>query len=231
MRKAVELDPRNSEAIYNLGSALVRQNRHREAISLLEQMIALRPDFALAHANLAGALVAIGDWKRGFEEFEWRLKVPGTAPPDPRIARDVWRGEPLKGQPILLISEGGLGDGLQFARYVPLVAERGGRVTLLCQPPLARLMHSLAGVERVATPTEAIGTFEKYCPLMSLPRLFGTVPENVPSAGTPFLAADPADVKRWREKMDADSKDVKRIGIVWAGNPENLMDTSRLNSV
>jgi tetratricopeptide (TPR) repeat protein len=227
LRKAVQRDPRNSEAIYNLGSAMMRQNRHRDAIAALEQVIALRPDFALAHANVAGALIALGDWKRGWEEFEWRLKVPGSKPPDPRTAQKMWQGEPLQGQPILLISEGGLGDGIQFSRYAPLVAGRGGRATLLCQPPLARLMRSLKDVERVVTPSDAIGSFEQYCPLMSLPHLFGTVPENVPSADAAFLSAEADDVKRWGEKLGAADFGIKRIGIVWAGNPENLMDMSR----
>jgi tetratricopeptide (TPR) repeat protein len=224
LRRSLELDPNDVSALYNLGNSLYRQNRLHESIEPLETAIRLQPDNPLPHVNLATPLVALGDWKRGFEELEWRLKIPGVFAVDPRAGKRRWQGEHLNNEPILIYAEGGLGDGILYARYATLVAERGGRVTLACKQPLVRLFARIPGVER-ATTLEDPGPFNLYCPLSSLPYVFATTPDNVPGRDG-YLTAYPEDLEKWRQKLQRrDGR--RRIGLVWSGSVENVCNSTR----
>jgi hypothetical protein len=124
----------------------------------------------------------------------------------------------LAGRSILLHAEQGFGDTLQFCRYAPLVAARGGLVILEAPRPLIRLLKSLSGVSELVATGDPLPAFDLHCPLMSLPLAFGTEIETIP-ATLPYLAADPADIARWRERL-GDRPGLK-IGLIWAGNPRS----------
>lgn len=216
LRRALEHDPAFFRAWNNLGSALRDSGDIAGALAAYDRALELKPDHAEAHLNRSMARIAAGDWRRGWEEYEWRWR---GARENPGAGRDFpcpqWRGEPLGGRVVLLHAEQGFGDALQFVRYAPLVAERGGRVIVECQSELLRLFGRLPGIAQLVARGDPLPPFDLHCPLMSLPHAFGTLPDTVP--GAPYLTADPLRASAWRERLAAYPG--VRVGVVWAGNP------------
>jgi len=158
----------------------------------------------------------------GWEENEARLLDPRFRPYATDIPGLRWHGpEPVRGCSVLLLSEQGFGDTLQFCRYAPLLRQRGARVVLQVPKPLAPLLRGLA--DTVASPGEGLPTCEFWCPLMSLPRAFRTTPESVPPA--PYLAADPVLTRSWKRRLGP--RRGLRVGLAWAGNAEHPQDALR----
>ncbi|HEY0834859.1 MAG TPA: tetratricopeptide repeat-containing glycosyltransferase family protein [Azospirillum sp.] len=225
---ALTLNPHSLEGLVNHGNALRRIGRLDEALARYDQALALHPGYVEARVNRSLLLLGRGDMERGWAEYEWRFRTPRLAAH--RLEQPQWMGEPLAGRTILLHAEQGFGDTLQFVRYAPLVAQRGGRVLLGAPAPLHRLLRTLPGVERVLEADKPPPPFDLHCPLMSLPLAFGTRLDTVP-AEVPYLAPDPADVAAWRDRLPDDG--VLRVGLVWAGNPRpdmphaNLVDRRR----
>jgi Flp pilus assembly protein TadD len=221
-RRAAELSPDYAEALHNLGNVLRSQGRTEEALEYYDRALRLRPDRAEIHLGRALAWLERGDFERGWPEYEWRLKCPQFA--IPAFRRPRWYGSPLEGRTILLYADHGLGDALQFVRYAPLVQQRGGRVIVVCGPPLARLLATCRGVERVVVAGEDPPDFAVYAPLMSLPGIFGTNSATIPSE-VPYLAPDEGLVDAWRRRIGP--ADGLKIGIAWQGNPQNARDRAR----
>jgi len=214
-RRALELAPTRAALLNSLGSLCSMLGRHDEAVALLRQGLARRPGHAGTACNLAFALLRKGELREGWACYEARWRIPAMAAQLPACPR--WRGEPLAGKSILLHAEQGLGDTLQFVRYVPLLARRGVRVVLECQAELTRLLARVEGVERVIARGAPRPATDLHCPLMSLPHVCGTTLENIPAA-VPYLAADPGDLARWRAWRAAVAGDGNRlVGLVWAG--------------
>jgi hypothetical protein len=136
----------------------------------------------------------------------------------------LWDGSDLHGRTILLWTEQGLGDSIQFVRYAPLVAARGGRVLLHVPESLAALLAACPGVGRVVTEDEPLPDFDCHAPLMSLPLLLGTTLESIPAA-VPYLSADPARIERWRRELDGVAG--LKVGVAWQGNPAHKKDRQR----
>lgn len=213
-RTALRHRPALAEANLNLGYLLETQGDVRGSAESYRAAIAVRPDYAEAHFNLALMLLKEGDFARGWEEYEWRLKLPDLAPFWPYPGRPRWDGSQLHGRTILLYAEQGLGDAIQFVRYVPMVAARGGRVVLSCASKLMALFTSVEGISAMHNHAEAPPDFDVCCPLPSLPRLFGTTLETIP-ADVPYLKPRREALERWREKLAAASPGAK-IGLFWA---------------
>jgi len=232
--EAVRLDSASFGAWYNLGNQLLMLNRFDSAATAFRRAVALQPGRPEPHLNLALALLTQGQLKPGWREFEWRWqgahlqahRRPATVP--------RWDGS-TRPRRILLHTEQGLGDTLQFCRYAPLVAGRGHEVVLEVQPELRALVeHSLAapGLSVVARAADYPGLaglpeFDAIVPLMSLPGIFETTLESIPNA--PYLRAEPARVAIWRERLAGGAAGL-RVGLVWAGNPWNntsAVDTFR----
>jgi hypothetical protein len=213
--RALKIEPGFSLSHFNLAVALGQLGRHHAALETIERALQLDPGKPEIHLARALALLLLGRWRDGWDAYEWRWKLPGQAPaPQP-----LWAGEPLAGRPILLQAEQGFGDTIQMLRYVPLVAERGGRVTLVVPDNLERLAGGVPGVEAVVKP-DRLPPVDLHLPLLSLPRVFGTEPSNVPAPIRPVLpAAGVGDrVRHYRGP---------RIGIAWAGRPGYLNDFAR----
>jgi tetratricopeptide (TPR) repeat protein len=211
-RQVLAVVPDHSGALANLGNTLHAMGRVGESIVLLDRATAAAPDEPEFHFNLAAALLTAGDYDRGWREYEWRWR---RAQAKPRDFGQAWGGEGLAGRTILLHAEQGLGDTLQFARYAPLVAERGGRVILEVQSPLVRLMRTLPGIAKVIARGDGLPRFDTHCPLMSLPRVFATRVDTIPA--TAYLSAYPADLAAWRTRLPATDSRL-RVGLVWAGS-------------
>jgi Flp pilus assembly protein TadD len=228
LRSAQALRPDSAEAWDNVGMTLARKGHWPEAMAHYDKAIELRPDFGEAHRNRALGWLADGDFERGWPESEWRLKCRN--PPGFRVALPRWTGEHLGGKSIMLHWEQGLGDTLQFIRFAPQVAGRGGRVWVYCQGPLARLVARCEGVERVFDGTTPLPPIAAHAPLMSVPAILGTTLEVLPQA--PYLSADEPTIEQWRGVLTraldvTDLASVYKIGIAWQGNPQNKIDRWR----
>ena len=221
--RALALRPGFPEAHNSLGTALRDAGRPDEALASFRRAVALRPDYPMAHTNLAMALLGRGEFAAGWREYEWRWHLPATVRPR-RFPTPQWRGEPAEGRRLLLHSEQGLGDTLQFCRYAPLAAALGFRVSLHVQPSLVRLLRSLQGVEHVAGTSEPAPEHDLHCPMLSLPLAFGTTPATIPAAPA-YLRADPAQQAAWRARLAG--TDGLRVGLAWAGNPRLTADRRR----
>ena len=224
LRLATQLNPDFAEAYNNLGNALRDRNMLEEAIAAYHRALQLMPDSAEAHHNLSVAVLLKGDLKRGWPEYEWRWLCKGFASPRREFAQPRWDGSDLNGRTILLHAEQGFGDTIQFVRYAPMVASRGGKVVLQCQTPLRRLLRGFPGVQQFIAGNEMLPPFDVHCPLLSLPMVFGTTLETIP-AKIPYLFADSALSQEWAGRLSAADK--FRVGIVWAGAAGNTNDRNR----
>lgn len=209
------IDPHHSDAMNNTGMILARLGLFEKALTCYERSLAIQPNQSQARYNLSLIRLALGDWIRGFEEFECRWNAP---PLDkawlPGLGL-LWLGEQdLTRKTLLLYHEQGYGDTLQCVRYVPLLASRGARVVLAVPSELRTLMLSLPGVSQVVTTGDALPGHDFRCPLMSLPWAFRTTPDTVP-APVPYLRADAVAVSRWAERLGPRTR--ARIGLVWGG--------------
>jgi tetratricopeptide (TPR) repeat protein len=219
-RQALALKPDMAEAHYNLGWVLRDQGQLDEAVASLRRAIACKADFAEAHGVLGTLLLLLGDFERGWPEYEWRHRLSPCPPRQP-----VWDGSDLAGQTILLYAEQGFGDTFQFVRYTALVKERGGTVVVECQRPLTRLLTGQAGIDHLVPrgyPPHC--PVEVYASLGSLPGMLGTSLVTIPGR-VPYLRADPVLVERWRAEL-AGFPGLK-IGIAWQGDPRYLADRQR----
>lgn len=223
-RRALALNPSDASAHSNLGLALQDLGLVDEGIEHCQHAIALQPDFAAAHNHLGLALLLKGDLEAGLPQHEWRWHVRDLRMGGRRVDQPAWRGEPLNGCRILLHAEQGAGDTLQFLRYAPLVAARGGRVLIEVPPELKRLAMSLKGVEEVIGLGEALPAFDQHCPLLSLPLAFGTTMASIPSE-VPYLAAPEPLLADWHARLAASAR--PRVGLIWAGRPEHRRDRER----
>jgi tetratricopeptide (TPR) repeat protein len=223
--EALRLNPNYAEAHGNLGDALGAGGRIDEAVASLRRAIELKPDFAAAHHYLANMLLLQGDFDRGWPEYEWRLRRSPPRSDRREFVQPRWDGTALNGRTILVHMEGGFGDTLQFVRYAPMVATRGGPVILGCQILLINLLRDLPGLTQILAPGEPLPAFDLHCPMMSLPLMFNTILSTIPWSG-PYLHADPKLTERWSQRLPPDP-DRPRIGLAWAGRPETKVDHKR----
>jgi tetratricopeptide (TPR) repeat protein len=221
--RALHARPDCFPAWHNLGNALTEQGKLEEALACLTRAVRLKPDNAEAHRDRGMILLLQGDWEQGWPEYEWRHRCRESLPPPPGLP--VWDGSPLAGRTILLLDEQGLGDNIQFARYVPLVKAQGGTVVLVCQPALARLFAGCPGVDRVvARGSDGPGPADVYVPLLNLSGIYRTTATTVPG-GVPHFSIDPGLVETWRQEL-GDLPGFK-VGISWQGNPRYGRDRGR----
>ena len=223
--QALCLQPDFLEALNNLGLARQAQGQVEEAIACFSRLLDRQPDFVRTRWNRAIAWLLVGNFAQGWDEYAWRWQRPET--PLRTLTQPLWSGEPLSGQTILVYAEQGLGDTLQFMRYLPLVQAQGGRVLFECQPELLHLLQGSTGYDALyaygqpATPPEP---YDRQVPLLDLPRLFRTTLDTIPAA-IPYVSADVALVEKWRTRL-AQHEGI-RVGLVWAGNPSHHNDRNR----
>ena len=241
-RKAIQQRELFPEAHYNLGVAHLDQMRVDEAIRAFRRAIELRPDYPEAHNNLSMLLLLSGDYADGWQEYEWRWKVPGFPSPTRHFAQPVWTGGPAPAgaDTILIHAEQGLGDTIQFVRYLPLVKKLGWRVIMECIVNQARLLSGSAealGIDKVVTRIEdspieqadaALPPFDMHIPLLSVPRALGLFdPADVTVPRAPYLKADESLVARFRDEPLLAENGAFKVGLIWAGRPTHRADARR----
>jgi len=217
--------PDFANALANRGVTLQSLKRFESALTSYQQAYALRPDFADAHYNEGLCRLLIGDLRRGWEKHEWRWRTDQLGSGKRNFREPLWTpGQEIAGRTVLLHAEQGFGDTIQFCRYVPLVAGRGARVILEVQPQLYELMSSLPGAAQVVQSGEPLPHFDLQCPLLSVPRAFGTELATIPSA-TPYLHASSARKQHWTARLGPRTS--LRVGIAWSGRPSHKNDRNR----
>lgn len=214
-RTAVAQDRRSASIWSNLGVTLGMVGRAEEALECIEQALRLRPDDPELVSNRARALLAAGRLPEGWRAFESRWTSPSSGLSLPFPAERQWDGtaDP-RGKTILVHHEQGLGDSLQFCRYIPLLAARGARVVVQAPYPLVRLFSGLEGVARVVDREGAVPLYDWHCPMMSLPACFGTALGSIP-AQVPYLRPVAGDAVRWSARLGPHTR--PRVGLVWSG--------------
>jgi tetratricopeptide (TPR) repeat protein len=244
--RALALKPGLAEAHSHVGHVLAHQGDLAAALESYQRASTLKPAAGefLYYAGLAHLLR--GEFRVGWKNYEYRWNtralrkvrrefaqsespsaesVP-TEFASAEVKAKLWRGEPLNGARILLHSEQGLGDTLQFVRYVPLVAARGGEVLLEVQPELQRLLARTEGATHVLARGDALPNFSWHCPLLSLPLAFATELATIPHA-VPYLRANPQETQNWSQRLANDDDEKLRVALAWAGNPKHVRDAQR----
>jgi len=225
-RAVLAMQPRFADAWTNLCTALQAQARDEEALACVETALRVAPDRAKAHFCRSLLWLRDGRLEDGFREYEWRWK---TLSETPRCsAGAAWDGRPLDGRTILVHAEQGLGDTIQFARYLPFVAAAGGKLVVECQPGAVALVGTMAGVDGVLTTADPLPQFDVQAALMSLPRIFRTRLNSIPCA-IPYLTYDRDRAAELAREMGPRRR--LRVGLAWSGNPLNGGDRRRSMAV
>jgi tetratricopeptide (TPR) repeat protein len=221
--RALERKPVEAALLTNRAIALRRLDRPHEALMSAARALAAKPDFAPAGFVEASVRLALGDFAEGWRGYEWRWGG-ALAAQRREFAAPLWLGEQsLDGKTILLHSEQGFGDTIQFVRYAPLLAARGVRAVLEVQPQLLRLLSGLTGVGCVIGRGQPLPRFDYHCPLLSLPLAFGTELASIP-AGIPYIVP-PADASAlWQQRLP---QRTPLIGLAWSGERAHDNDVNR----
>jgi len=225
--EALRLNPRYAEAHSNLGCALKEMGRVEEALASFELAMCLDPQSRSTRYNRSLCLLQAADWLRGWPEYEFRWGRKGA--PERRFSKPRWDGSPLAGKTVLVYTEQGLGDTIQFVRFVMALKRLGGRTVLECPGYLVPLMTRCAGIDVLVAEGQALPEYDVQVPLMSLPGLLGVTltagpwgrmvapaSERMPHE-VPYLSVEEELVQKWRERLRGDGR--FRVGVVWQGNP------------
>lgn len=214
------------EALVDLADTFSALGDNARALALLERAVAARPNLARAHLGLAQTLLLKGEFRAGWTEYEWRYRLPSTINTLPKFRQPQWNGMPLSTSALLVIAEQGYGDCFQFARYLPRVCERVGKVYVGAGPNIIPVLQTLKGAFTCFERWEQIPQFDFQITMSSLPLVFGTTLESVP-ADVPYLAADAGKAARWRERLAGPARGRKTVGFVWQGRPTHPNDRNR----
>ncbi len=218
--QALDLNPNYTEAYSNLGAAFQAQGNLAEAIANYHQALAINPKFSDARANLSYALLMTGDFKNGWQEYEYRFATKEQEaiihPPQNRPKWDEnlqYKGE------LILVTEQGLGDSIQFVRYAQILQNIGLKISIQCDPQLKRLFSGISGIHQVYTSPESASPESQWYPLMSIPQVLSAQlnDQNIP-AQVPYLPIPLERVEYWQSKLR--DRDQFIVGIGWQGNPK-----------
>jgi tetratricopeptide (TPR) repeat protein len=223
---ALKLRPDFVGALNNKGHALTLLHRFDEALAAYGRAKQIDPDNAQAIWDVALLNLLLGNFTAGWPGREARFRLPSLPVIYPKFSQPLWLGEgDIAGQTILLYADEGLGDTIQFARYVPLVAARGARVILAVEEAVRPLLSGMSGITQCLAKSAALPPFDLYCPISSLPLAFATTLDTIPD-GSGFIPPLPPDrVQAWETRLGA--HDRLRVGLVWSGNPRHMNDRNR----
>lgn len=223
--KAIALKPDFAEAYYGRGVVFCDTGRINQAMDDYNKALSLRRDYPEANFNKGVFELLLGNFEEGWPLYEWRWVVNQQNLGKDYGGRTLWLGgQPLTGKTILVCPEQGLGDFIQFVRYVPLIEALGANVILEVYPALVPLIRTLKGAFKIITKGDALPDVDYYCPIMSLPlalkTTIGTIPNEVP-----YLSTSPQKQIEWQRRLGPKVK--PRVGLVWAGSSFHKNDSNR----
>ncbi len=211
LSRVVAEQPRNAEAHNSLGLAYARQANEAKAIEHFDLALAADRQFALAHFNRSLMHLRTGNFAEGWEGYEWRWQMPTFNPF--RCPQPLWKGEEIADKCLLVHTEQGNGDAMQFARLLPLAKQRCSKLIVVCTDNMRLILGTVEGVDEVRPPGDLpADSFDVYCPIMTLPLALGITLENLPTK-IPYLHVPP------RMLVPELPGDGFKVGIVWAGSP------------
>jgi tetratricopeptide (TPR) repeat protein len=221
--RALKLRPDFAEALANRGNTLQQLKRFEEALASYDRALTLLPDYAEGHFNEALTRLLIGDFERGWAKYEWRWETKDPPSKRPNIKAPTWRGEDLSGRHLLVFGEQGLGDVIQFARYLPPLVERECRISFLVPAKLHRLLRPFVQPVEIVSELRDVQGIDFQIALASLPQRFNAQLSSIPNK-VPYLTAEPDLEARWRARVGTYGF---KIGIAWQGNPGAKIDDGR----
>ena len=234
--QALAREPNFPSALNSKGFVLQDMGRTDEALACFQKAVDLSPEFTMARLNLGMAQLKLGDWKNGWDNYEARWTGSAEANNGtikrPDCALPQWVGEGgTQKQRLLVITEQGFGDTFQFSRYLPLAAQRFAKVGFVCSQPTMRLMEwafaeSIVMFTHMPANEESMAAWDLHCPLMSLPRAFGTRPDSIPNA-LPYLHVPKRAAAYWHDRLEMAAPGSLRVGIAWAGRKAHQYDKRR----
>jgi len=224
LQKCIALKPDYDEAHYNLGVILAKAGKLPEAIKCYRNALHINPDYANCHLNLGMALLMSGHFQAGWEHYARRWEAD-SYPGEKRVyVEPGWDGGDLKGRTLFVYPEQGLGDFIQFARFIPQIRKDGGRLVVEVPPKLQGLFSGIEGADEVIVTGQSPKRFDVQIPLMDLPRVTGTTVQSIPSTKG-YLDVPEEPLSRWGSRLKA--YDGVRVGLVWGGSPDNARDKKR----
>ncbi|OYQ31471.1 hypothetical protein CHU95_20180 [Niveispirillum lacus] len=223
-RQALVRQPNSATTHLNLSVAYREEMRIAQSVDCARAAVRCDPSLAAAHTALAVSLLMQGEYEEGLAEYEWRSRMADFPSPRRDFTSPVWDGSDRAGGTLLVHDEQGVGDALQFVRYLPMLKARGFKVILECNSQLVRLLGRMPGVDQVVGRFQPLPPHDAHISLLSLPYLLGARVDNVP-AQVPYLATEPDVQAHWANRL-SDFAGVK-VGLVWAGNPEFKADRLR----
>jgi FkbM family methyltransferase len=221
--RALAITPDYPEALNNRGNALTALKRFDDALASYDRALELKPDYAESRFSRGVLKLLCGHYREGWADYEWRWKKEDFSSKPPEIDARTWQGEDLHARSLLIFSEQGLGDIIQFVRFLHLLVQRGARVSFFGPAKLMRLLRPLSAQIEFLSPLEIRKSFDFKCALMSLPLHFGTDSESIPNQ-VPYLTAEEGLVHRWKQMIGGSGF---KIGIAWQGNPQAKVDQGR----
>jgi tetratricopeptide (TPR) repeat protein len=229
--KALALRPDFITALVNKASSLAQTRRIDEAVATYNRVEAIDPDNADAKWNLSLLQLVTGDFEAGWAGREVRWKGHMRPVAYPGFQQQMWLGQQdIKGKTIIVYADEGAGDTIQFARYIPMLAERGAKVFLVVEQALHKLLSGLPGLTQcLAKPAQSLPPFDFHCPICSLPLAFATRLDTIPSARPYLPALSESSLSAWEQRLQERLGAIRkrRIGLVWSGNPRHANDHNR----
>lgn len=223
--EAIKINPRYDEAYANRGNILHELAKFDVALQSYEQAILINPDNAEAIWNKSLLLLLLGDYEKGLPLYEWRWRRQNTTSPIREFKAPLWLGNAdLKEKVILIHGEQGLGDSIQFCRYIQLVSNLGARVILEDKRALQSIFSNLAGISEFIVCGDPLPHFDFHCPMLSLPLAFKSTYQTIPDP-TPYIFADPEKIRYWQSRLDSQNR--RRIGICWSSTSPFRYDGKR----
>ena len=224
-RGALALKPDHAVAWNNLGLSLQAINDVQGAIDAFRRAVEWSPDFAHAHWNLSLALLLDGQFAEGWREYDWRLALLELGRGRHVYPGQAWDGVAPAGKTLLLYAEQGLGDALQFARYATLLADAGARTVVHCVDALKPLIATVPGVGHAFGSDDPMPHYDAHFPLLSLPRIFATTEETIPSPSS-YMSVSRPSREAARALIDG-HRAALNVGLVWAGSRQHSNDRNR----
>jgi hypothetical protein len=222
-KRAVSIKPDDANLYLNFSVTSFLRGDYEDSAKYAMKAIELEPDKADAHFNLAMSFLVLGNFEEGWKEYEWRGRLKDSI--WQVFTKPLWDGFDISDKILLICTEQGFGDAIQFVRYVPLIRKRNvKKIIVECREQLKSLLEYVDGIDEVVARNEKLPEFDVYCHLLSLPSIFNTREETIP-ANVPYIRISKWVVDKWSSKiMD---KGMVKIGIAWAGSPTHKNDRNR----